>query len=61
MADQKSGLTFNTRDLMTLIFYGVISYNAFKIADSVDRLNVEMAKMVTTVGQHEKRLDKGGL
>jgi len=61
MADKKDSISFSPKDVMTLILYGLIAYNAFRIADSVDTLNVEMAKMTATVGQHEKRLDKGGL
>ena len=44
-----------------VVCYGIISWQAIRIANSVDVLNIAMAKVVTQVENHEKRLDKGGL
>jgi len=59
MANEKGKII--TRDLMMLIFYGIISYNAVRIANTTDRLSIQMATVIAVVEQHEKRLDKGGL
>ena len=61
MADKKNEVSIKPKDLMTMLFYALISYNAFKIANTVDTLSIAMAKIVAVVEQHEKRLDKGGL
>ena len=49
---------YQIKDCITWAFYGFFCFMATRMVNSVDKLNVEMAKVVTVVGQHEKRLDK---
>lgn len=54
-------MKIDLKSTVIVICYGIISWQAMRIANSVDTLNVNMASIVATVDQHEKRLDKGGL
>lgn len=46
------------RDFVNWAFLGLLALMAVRMTESVDRLNLEVAKVVAIVGQHEKRLDK---
>jgi len=46
------------QDWVNWAFMGMLSFMAYKTVESIDNLNIEVAKVVAVVGQHEKRIDK---
>ena len=54
-------MKLDLKSVVVVVAYSVITWQAVRIANSVDTLNINMATVVAKVESHEKRLDKGGL